>query len=160
MHFGRVLPLSIRTAWALLDAEVSRGRKRGPDVATALPGPSVSTSIKNSLRTPDLERDSGPLRFLADLASGLRDYLGEVPNSLKGHLNKEELVRVAVTSLTAGGGICGLLEAIVLSVGLIFPAPTDAALAGAILAGILEVLRRLEHGRSLSAPVAATVRRV
>jgi hypothetical protein len=74
-------------------------------------------------------------------------YLEEVPGSLSGHLNREELVRVSVTALAAGGGLFGLLQALALSAGTIFPAPTDAALAAAVLTAILEVLRRLTHGK-------------
>jgi hypothetical protein len=93
-----------------------------------------------------LERKLGFSRFVYDLALSARDFLGAAPNSLKHHLNKEELARVTLTSLGAGSGIYGLLQAIVLSAGLIFPAPIDAALAATILAAILEVLRRLDHG--------------
>jgi cobalamin synthase len=77
-------------------------------------------------------------------------FFEEVPGSLKGHLNQEELVRVSVTALTAGGGLFGLLQALSLSVGSIFPAPSDAALAAALLTAILEILRRLGHGGETS----------
>jgi hypothetical protein len=84
-------------------------------------------------------------------------YIEEVPGSLKGHLNREELVRVSLTAVTAGGGLFGLLQAISLSAGTIFPAPTDAALAAAVLTAILEVLRRLGHGNE-SARTPLTLR--
>ena len=74
-------------------------------------------------------------------------YLDEVPGAIKAHLNTEELVRVAVTSITAGLGLFGTLQALALEVGTIFPAPSDAALAAALLAFILEIRRRLNQGR-------------
>src|SRR4051794_28890756 len=80
------------------------------------------------------------------MACAVRDFAGTAPNSLKNHLNREELARVTITSLGAGGGLFGLLQAIVLGAGVIFPAPTDAALAAAVLTVILEVIRRLRHG--------------
>ena len=73
-------------------------------------------------------------------------FFSAVPGTIKSHLNTEELLRIAVTALTAGGGVFGLLEAVMRSAGLIFPAPSDAALAAAVLTMILESHRRLQHG--------------
>jgi hypothetical protein len=101
-----------------------------------------------------LERKGGFSRLVSDLASAARGFFGTAPNSLKSHLNKDELVRITITSLATGGGIFGLLQAIVVSAGVIFPAPTDAALAATILAALLDVLRRLGHGRVLEPTTA------
>jgi hypothetical protein len=88
----------------------------------------------------------GFTRFVSNLARSVRDFFRAAPNTLKDHLNQEELIRIAIASLGAGGGLFGLLHAIVLNIGSIFPAPGDAALAAVILTAILEVLRRLGHG--------------
>jgi hypothetical protein len=73
-------------------------------------------------------------------------FFSVAPGALQSHLNTEELMRIAVASLSAGGGIFGLLEAIMRSAGVVFPAPSDAALAAALLTMILESHRRLQHG--------------
>jgi hypothetical protein len=78
--------------------------------------------------------------------NAIAGYFAAAPGTLKNHLNADELARVTVSALAAGGGIFAVLEAIVLHAGTIFPAPTDAALAGVALTLILEALRRLGHG--------------
>jgi hypothetical protein len=88
------------------------------------------------------------------LGTSPRAFWGEVPGALKNHLNTVELTRITITALTAGGGVLGLLQALLKNVGTIFPAPTDAALAAVILTIVLESLRRLDHGQEL-APVGA-----
>jgi hypothetical protein len=65
---------------------------------------------------------------------------------LKDHLNGEELLRITVTAVSAGGGVFVLLKAVVLHAGPVFPAPADAALATLIVGTILDVRRRLGHG--------------
>lgn len=80
----------------------------------------------------------------------IRDFFGAVPGSLKNHLNSEELVRISIAALTAGGGVFGLLHAIMLGAGSIFLAPNDAAFAATVLAAVLEVFRRLGHGKELT----------
>ena len=79
----------------------------------------------------------------------IRNFLDAVPGSLKNHLNVEELSRVSIAALTAGGGVYGLLQAVMLAAGTIFPAPADSALAAIVLASILDVCRRLGHGTEL-----------
>lgn len=76
-------------------------------------------------------------------------FWGTVPGSLKNHLNVEELGRITVTSLTAGGGLFGLIQALTLNAGAIFPASADAALATAVMTMILETYRRLRQGQAL-----------
>lgn len=87
---------------------------------------------------------------LRQLGPALRRFLAEAPHSLSNHLNRAELARVLSAAMTAGGGAFGLVYALFTNVGSIFPSPADAALAAAVLTGILEALRRLGHG----APVA------
>lgn len=76
----------------------------------------------------------------------IRDYLDVVPGAIKNHLNTEELLRVTVTSMTAGAGLFGLIEAVSLSLGAIFPCASDAALAASLLTFILGVRKRLNQG--------------
>ena len=90
------------------------------------------------------------MKGLTNLDRLFRDFLGAAPGALKNHLNRVELVRITVTALMAGGGTLGFLQAIFLNVGTIFPAPSDAALAAAVLTIILESLRRLGHGHELA----------
>ena len=91
---------------------------------------------------------------IGQLVSSIQAFLSAVPGSLKNHLNAEELIRIATTALTAGGGVYGVLQAIILGAGTIFPAPGDAALAAALLTTILEVLRRLGHGTAPGPQIA------
>ena len=51
-----------------------------------------------------------------------------------------------IASLTTGGGVLGLLHAVMMNTGTIFPSPTDAAFAAATLTMIMEARRRLGHG--------------
>lgn len=82
-------------------------------------------------------------------ARAVADFVGPVPGAIKNHVNVEELARVAITALTSGGGLFGLLSAVALGAGTIFPAAGDSALAGVVLTAILEILRRLNHGDDL-----------
>jgi hypothetical protein len=83
-----------------------------------------------------------------NLGTFVRDFFGPAPGALKDHLNTAELSRTAIAALTAGGGTLALLQAILMNVGTIFPAPTDAALAAVILTFLLEAGRRLAHGQN------------
>ena len=91
-------------------------------------------------KSPENDRSmKSPLEWLTR-------FFAEAPGSLKDHLNQEEVIRISVSSLTAGGGILGLFELVLRSSGTLFPAPADAALATAILTLILETRRRLSQG--------------
>lgn len=91
--------------------------------------------------------------FAAGLAR-LSVYLAAAPGAIKSHLNAQELVRITVAAVAAGGGVFGVLQAVVLNAGTIFPAPADAALAAAVLTLILEANRRLGHGEEPARPAA------
>jgi hypothetical protein len=91
--------------------------------------------------------------------SSIREFFGPAPATIKKHLNTDELTRITLTALTAGAGTVALLQAILVNVGNIFPAPTDAALAAVVLTFALEALRRLGHGQEPAPAVAARVRR-
>jgi hypothetical protein len=79
-------------------------------------------------------------------------FFAAAPGAIKNHLNTAELIRIAVTTLTAGGGIFSLLKAVEINAGQIFPSPADAGLATAVLTLILEVFRRLDHGQNVAIP--------
>ena len=88
--------------------------------------------------------------YTKQILGSLLAFFSEVPGSLKNHLNQDELGRVIIASLTAGGGIFGFLQLLVPEVAKLFPDPADAALAGAVLTLILETRRRLSHGVELT----------
>jgi hypothetical protein len=94
-----------------------------------------------------LDRPFGTWHPPFNLGDSLRNFLGAAPGALKNHLNTDELTRITLTALTTGGGTLGLLQLLLVSVGTIFPAPTDAALAALTLTVLLESLRRLGHGQ-------------
>jgi hypothetical protein len=98
-------------------------------------------------------RRSRRRRAIHSVFARIRRFFAAVPGSVHGHLNGAELLRIAATALSAGGGLLGVLEAVRLGVGAIFPAPADAALAALILTTILETLRRLGHGADPSGVV-------
>jgi len=95
---------------------------------------------------------SGRGRFPGDFIRKLCSFFAAVPGALRGHLNVEELARIAVTAVSAGGGIFGVLHAVAADAGVVFPAPPDAALAAALLTMILEGSRRLDQGTSHLGP--------
>lgn len=86
------------------------------------------------------------MKLLARLLARLARALGPHPQSIKGHVNVEELFRALLTAIFAGGGVQGFLALLAPALPAIFPAPHDAALAGAVLTLILELRRRLNHG--------------
>ena len=85
-------------------------------------------------------------RGLSTLVAETLAFFKAAPDSLRDHLNRDEIVRVCLTALTTGGGIYGLLEGIMRSAGHVFPASSDAALAAVVFATILDSRRRLGHG--------------
>jgi hypothetical protein len=99
-----------------------------------------------------LRHRSNSNSFIGGFRTVSSNFFAEVPGAIKGHLNIVELIRIAVMALAAGGGIFGLLQAIELNVGQIFPAPADAGLASAVLTLLLEVLRRLGQGQHVAIP--------
>src|SRR5947209_5624660 len=98
------------------------------------------------------------MRIPIDVGASVRDFFGPAPGALKDHLNGVELARITIMALTAGGGTLALLQAILMNIGKIFPAPTDAAVAAVFVTLIIEALRRLGHGPA-AVPVGANGRR-
>ncbi len=85
-------------------------------------------------------------KVLGFIVGVIGDFVGPAANSIKGHLNVVELIKVAISAVASGGGVLGILQAALPAIGLIFPLPQDAALAAAVLTAIGEVIRRLSHG--------------
>lgn len=83
-------------------------------------------------------------------------FLGSAPNAVRDHLNVNELVRIVVAAVMAGGGA---YEAFVALAGSIpsWVAPGDVGLATGVLLTLTEVWRRLRQGRVVvaTAPAAA-----
>jgi hypothetical protein len=78
-------------------------------------------------------------------------FFGEVPSSIRDHLNVDEIVRITVAALLAGGGIGGVMAELVTNLPALI-SPTDLGLATASIAAILEIARRLGHGITLKVP--------
>jgi hypothetical protein len=72
-----------------------------------------------------------------------------VPGTKKAQLTLDEVVRIAVSTVSAAGGLFGVLKFLEWNLGPIFPAPIDAAMACAVLTLILETCRRLDQGEDV-----------
>lgn len=94
----------------------------------------------------------------SDLGTRLKSFLSAAPGALKNHLNIDELCRVVVAAVSAGGGVFAIFQAVLSQCGAIFPAPIDAAFAALVMTLILEATRRLDHGSDLQ-PAPRTIRR-
>lgn len=75
-------------------------------------------------------------------------WFGPVRDSVSGHLNVEELVRVVVVALAATGTVTGIKAEVTGHLSTIL-APADLPLGTALFALIFETLRRLAHGREM-----------
>jgi hypothetical protein len=84
------------------------------------------------------------------MAARILEFFEAVPGCLANHLNAQELFRIIVAALSTGGGVFAVLQGILVAVGVVFPAPSDAAFAAVVLTTILEAHRRLGHGQPLS----------
>ena len=82
--------------------------------------------------------------FLALLSS----FFAAAPGAIQAHLNVDEIFRIAVTALLAGGGVYGVLFAEVTHLPQIVK-PADVSAATAVLAALSEIYRRLGHGAAL-----------
>lgn len=76
----------------------------------------------------------------------------EVPGSIKGYLNTQELSRVLFLTLAAGGSMNMMLSTIRGSLNQILVNPQNAAWISAVIVAIIEINRRLNQG---VAPVVA-----
>jgi hypothetical protein len=76
-------------------------------------------------------------------------FFSAAEGSAKGTLNAEELYRAIFTALGSGTSVGALLmglQAVVSNASLIFPNPTVAALATALLTLVIDCLRRQSQG--------------
>ncbi len=85
-----------------------------------------------------MDTHPGYSRIVLGAVASIRKFLAAVPGSIKNHLNIEELARISIAALTAGGGFFGVLQAVVTGASTIFLSPGDAALAVALLTVVLE----------------------
>lgn len=76
----------------------------------------------------------------------------EVPGSIKGYLNSQELLRVLFLTLAAGGSMNMMLSTIRGSLNQILVNPQNAAWVSAVIVALIEINRRLNQG---VAPVVA-----
>jgi hypothetical protein len=83
--------------------------------------------------------------------------LGPAANSIKGHVNTKELLRVTITALISGGGLLGVLTAYSgdLSSLVIGVTPPVLSIIGFILTFVIDLVRRLNHGAPAPAPAPA-----
>jgi hypothetical protein len=79
----------------------------------------------------------------------IKKFFASAPNSIRGALVPEELLRSIMTAL-GSGSLLGLLllalQAVLNNAAAIFPNPIVASLAIAILTIVVDQVRRLEHG--------------
>lgn len=98
------------------------------------------------------------MKIVLQVISFIGKFLGPAVGSIKGHLNIEELLKTLVTAVLAGGGILGVLTALIPVIGVIVPNAADAALATGVLTVIVDVVRRLQHGTAPPTPSPKTFR--
>ena len=87
------------------------------------------------------------------MLAALKRFFAKTDGAFKGVLNPEELYRSILTSLGSGttvGIAMVFLQAILSHVGSIFPNPTVASLASALLTLVLDLLRRQNQGTTPS----------
>lgn len=72
-------------------------------------------------------------------------FFGSAPDSIRSHLNLNELARVVVASLLSGGGAYEVVLALAESIPR-WADPADVGLVTAGLVLVLEIWRRLGHG--------------
>lgn len=72
-------------------------------------------------------------------------FLGSAPDAIRGHLNVSELIRIAVATVLAGGGVYEVVRSLAASIEQ-WVAPGDAGLATAAFVLVLEIWRRLKQG--------------
>lgn len=86
------------------------------------------------------------------LIQRIKTFLGPPWNAIRGYLNVVELVKAIVLGLAAGGGVLGVLTALQEALGSIVVDPSMAATIGAIVAAIVDLVRRLPQGKKSPYP--------
>ena len=83
------------------------------------------------------------------MLSAFKNFFAHAEGSTKGLLSPEELYRSILTSLGSGstiGVVMLLLQSLMSNASTIFPNPTVASLATALLTLVLDLLRRQSQG--------------
>jgi hypothetical protein len=74
------------------------------------------------------------------------NYFKEVPGSIKGYLNSQELIRILFLTLAAGGGMEMMLSSLRASMNQLLVNPQNAAWVSAVIVALMEINRRLKQG--------------
>lgn len=90
--------------------------------------------------------------------SAVGKFFAAAPGAIRGHLNVQEAVRVAVVALLAGGGAWGVLAAELVHLPELVT-PADAGMATAVAGLVVEAVRRFGHGAPLPPPAPASANR-
>lgn len=92
---------------------------------------------------------------LENLKAYLKSMIKSSPSSIRGYVNTSELTRVLFFALAAGGSTSVILSGLNESLQTILVQPADFAVGSAILVAIIEILRRIQHGRELPPTVSS-----
>lgn len=93
--------------------------------------------------------------ILKNLKAYLKTSIQAAPGSIRGYVNTSELTRVLFFALAAGGSTSAILSGLNESLQTILVKPGDFAVGSAILVAIIEIQRRIQHGRELTANVSS-----
>jgi hypothetical protein len=74
------------------------------------------------------------------------NFFKEVPGSIKGYLNSQELIRILFLTLAAGGGMEMMLSSLRASMNQLLVNPQNAAWVSAVIVALMEINRRLKQG--------------
>jgi hypothetical protein len=74
------------------------------------------------------------------------NFFKEVPGSIKGYLNSQELIRILFLTLAAGGGMEMMLSSLRASMNQLMVNPQNAAWVSAVIVALMEINRRLKQG--------------
>ena len=93
--------------------------------------------------------------ILKNLKAYLKTSIQAAPGSIRGYVNTSELTRVLFFALAAGGSTSVILSGLNESLQSILVQPADFAVGSAVLVTIIEILRRIQHGRELPTTVSS-----
>ena len=87
------------------------------------------------------------MSIVKSLVGGLINFCKSTPDSIQGYVNPTELIRVVFMSIAAGGGASIMLAGLNESLNTILIKPADVAIGSAVLVAVMEIQRRLQHGK-------------
>ena len=90
-----------------------------------------------------------------NLKAYVKSVMQAAPGSIRGYVNTSELTRVLFFALAAGGSTSVILSGLNESLQTILVQPADFAVGSAILVTIIEILRRIQHGREVPPTVSS-----